>query len=94
MKFLDALLGRSRPKQPQLDALFGVTGAAITLEASAGMKPTGEAAVCFKPASGQSFAAASEELKGLLELAVKEAGSTLRITDDSYGYRWVALVDP
>ena len=94
MKFLDALLGRSKPKQPKLDALFGVTGAAITLEAAAGMRPTGQAAVCFKPASGQGFAAASEELQGLLELAVKEAGSTLRITDDSYGYRWVALVDP
>jgi hypothetical protein len=94
VKFLDALLGRSRPKQAKLDALFGVTGAAITLEAAAGMRPTGQAAVCFKPASGQGFAAASEELHGLLELAVKEAGSTLRITDDSYGYRWVVLADP
>ena len=94
MKFLDALLGRSRPKQAKLDALFGVTGAAITLEAAAGMRPTGQAAVCFKPASGQGFAAASEELHGLLELAIKEAGSTLRITDDSYGYRWVVLADP
>jgi hypothetical protein len=94
VKFLDALLGRSRPKQPQLDALFGVTGAAVTLEASAGMKPTGQAAVCFKPASGQGFAAASEELKGLLELAVREAGSTVAVTDDRYGYRWVTLADP
>jgi PspA associated protein B len=94
VKFLDALLGRSRPKQAKLDALFGVTGAAITLEAAAGMRATGQAAVCFKPASGQGFAAASEELHGLLELAIKEAGSTLRITDDSYGYRWVVLADP
>jgi hypothetical protein len=94
VKFLDALLGRSRPKQPKLDALFGVTGAAITLEAAAGMRPTGQAAVCFKPASGQGFAAASEELHGLLELAVKEAGSTLTVTDDRYGYRWVVLADP
>ncbi|HJW59160.1 MAG TPA: hypothetical protein VJ931_05955 [Actinomycetota bacterium] len=94
MKFLDALLGRSRPAQPKLDALFGVTGAAITLEAAAGTRPTGQAAVCFKPASGQGFAAASEELHGLLELAVKEAGSTLRVTDDRYGYRWVVLSDP
>ena len=38
MKFLDALLGRSKPAQPKLDALFGVTGAAITLEAAAGVK--------------------------------------------------------
>ena len=58
------------------------------------MKPTGQAAVCFKPASGQGFAAASEELQGLLELAVKEAGSTLAVTDDRYGYRWVVLDDP
>jgi hypothetical protein len=94
VRFLDALLGRSRPKQAKLDALFGVTGAAITLEASAGMRPTGQAAVCFKPASGQGFEAASEELHGLLELAVKEAGSTLRVTDDRYGYRWVVLADP
>ena len=94
MKFLDALLGRSKPAQPKLDALFGVTGAAITLEASAGMKPTGQAAVCFKPASGQGFAAASEELQGLLELAVKEAGSSVQVTDDRYGYRWIVLADP
>jgi hypothetical protein len=94
VKFLDALLGRSKPAQPKLDALFGVTGAAIGLEATAGMKPTGQAAVCFKPASGQGFAAASEELKGLLELAVKEAGSKLEVTDDRYGYRWIVITDP
>jgi hypothetical protein len=94
VKFFDALLGRTKPAQPKLDALFGVTGAAITLEAAAGMKPTGQAAVCFKPASGQGFAAAAEELEGLLELAVKEAGSTLEVTDDRFGYRWVVLADP
>ena len=94
MKFLDALLGRSRPKQPKLDALFGVTAAAVTLEASLGLRPTGQAAVCFKPASGQGFAVASEELRGLLELAVKEAASTVRVEDDRYGYRWVVLGDP
>ena len=94
MKFLDALLGRSKPAQPKLDALFGVTGAAITLEAAAGMKPTGQAAVCFHPASGQSFEAASEELKELLELAISEAGSTMAVTDDRYGYRWIVLTDP
>jgi hypothetical protein len=94
VKFLDALLGRSKPKQAKLDSLFGVTAAAITLEASAGLRPTGQAAVCFKPASGEGFAVASEELRGLLELAVKEAGSTLRVEDDRFGYRWVVLGDP
>ena len=94
MRFLDVLLGRTKPKQANLDALFGLSGAAITLEAALGMKPSGEAAVCFKPASGAGFAATSEELTELLELAVRESGSTLRVSDDRYGYRWVVLGDP
>lgn len=94
MKFLDALLGRSKPKQANLDALFALPGAAITLEAGAGLRSSGQAAVCFKPASGQGFAATSSELTELLSMAVKEAGSTLRVEDDQYGYRWVVLGDP
>ena len=94
MKFLDALLGRSKPAPAKLDALFAVSGAAITLEAGLGLRPTGQAAVCFKPASGQGFAVASTELTELLALAVKEAGSTVRVEDDRYGYRWVVLGDP
>jgi len=94
VKFLDALLGRSKPKQANLDALFALPGAAITLEAGAGLRPTGQAAVCFKPASGQGFATTSSELTELLAMAVKEAGSTLGVEEDKYGYRWVVLGDP
>jgi hypothetical protein len=94
MKFLDVLLGRTKPTQAKLDALFGLSGAAITLEAALGMKPSGEAAVCFKPASSADFAATADELTELLELAVKESGSTLRVADDRFGYRWVVLGDP
>ncbi len=94
MKILDTLLGRTKPKQANLDALFAVSGAAITLQAGAGLQPSGEAAVCFKPASGEGFATTSTELTELLDLAVKEAGSTLRVEDDRYGYRWVIIGDP
>ena len=34
MKFLDSILGRTKPKRANLDALFAVPGAAITLEAA------------------------------------------------------------
>ena len=51
MKFLDALLGRTKPKPANLDALFAIPNAAISLEAAAGLKPAGSAAVCFRPAS-------------------------------------------
>ena len=94
MRFLDALLGRSEPKQAKLDALFALPSAAVTLEAGAGMRSAGQAAVCFKPASGQDFASTSKELTELLQMAVSEAGSKLEVSDDQYGYRWVVLGDP
>lgn len=96
MGFLDALLGRTKPAQPNLDHLFGLPGAQITLQAGEGMQPTGQAAVCFKPASAQSFADTEKELVELLNL--DEAGSdptaakaTLSSQEDEFGYRWVIV---
>ena len=94
MKFLDALLGRTKPKQPDLDALFAVTGAAVTLQASVGLRPSGQAAVAFKPASGQAFAATSKEMLELARFSGRTSGTDLRTTDDEYGYRWIVLADP
>jgi len=94
MRFLDALLGRTKTKQPNLNALFAVTGAAVTLQASLGLRPSGQAAVAFKPASGQAFAATSNELLELARYSGTTSGTDLRITDDEYGYRWIVLDDP
>jgi hypothetical protein len=94
VSFLDALLGRSKPKPAKLDALFAISGAAVGLEAALGLRPTGRAGVCFKPASGMGFESASQELRQLLDLAVREGGGKLEISDDRYGYRWVVLDDP
>ncbi|CAN5722137.1 hypothetical protein BH18ACT15_BH18ACT15_12540 [soil metagenome] len=94
MSFLDTLLGRTKPKKPDLDALFALPSAAVTLEASAGLKPAGEAAVCFKPASGQAFAGMKTELQDLLELSAGQSDSLLEETDDKYGYHWLAVKDP
>jgi hypothetical protein len=96
MGFLDALLGRTKPADANLDHLFGLPDAQITLEAAEGMRPTGEAAVCFKPASAQSFAETEKELVELLNLG--EAGTdpnaakaTLSNQEDEFGYRWVVV---
>jgi hypothetical protein len=96
MGFLDALLGRTKPAEANLDHLFGLPGAQITLEAAEGMRPTGEAAVCFKPASAQSFAETEKELVALLNL--DEAGTdpnaaktTLSSQEDEFGYRWIVV---
>ncbi len=94
MKFLDTLLGRTKPKPANLDALFALPSAAVTLDAGAGLKSTGRAAVAFKPASGQVFAEAGTELAPLLEMAAEQSGSQIREETDTYGYRWVVIEDP
>ena len=94
MSLLDTLLGRTKPKKPDLDALFALPSAAVTLEASAGLKPGRQAAVCFKPASGQAFAGMRKELEELLKLSAGQSGSRLEETDDTYGYHWLVVEDP
>jgi hypothetical protein len=93
MKWVDTILGRTKPKPANLDALFAVPGAAITLEAAMGLQPAGAAAVCFKPASGYDFASACTEIGQLLELSGKDTGSEVTQTEDSYGYHWIVIRD-
>jgi len=46
--FLDTLLGRTKPVPPNLDALFALPSAAITLQAATDFTPTGAGSVCFR----------------------------------------------
>jgi hypothetical protein len=94
MSLFDALLGRTRLKKSNLDALFALPSAAVTLQAEAGLGPSGEGAVCFKPVTGQEFEALSRELEQLLQLDARDSGSGLREREDEYGYRWIVLTDP
>jgi len=94
MSLFDTLLGRTKPKQANLDALFALPSAAVTLQAEAGLRPSGGAAVAFKPASGQAFAEARSELEDLLGMSARESQTELREEEDAFGYRWVVLSDP
>jgi hypothetical protein len=53
MGFLDAILGRTKPVKPNLDVLFAVPAASLTLQADLGLAPTGIGGVCFSSAEGQ-----------------------------------------
>ncbi len=93
MKWVDSILGRTKPKRANLDALFAVPSASITLEASLGLKSAGASAVCFKPASAYDFASTTNELDELLELSSKDTGSVISHQEDSYGYHWIIVRD-
>ncbi|MBB4930808.1 hypothetical protein F4561_001628 [Lipingzhangella halophila] len=91
MSFFRALLGRSKPAKPDLDQLFGLPSAAITLQATAGFRPTGTGSVAFRPAEGQAFASLEQDITALLNA---DNGPEVEPTRDEYGYTWLVLRSP
>ncbi|MGN9839618.1 PspA-associated protein PspAB [Nonomuraea sp. H19] len=87
MGWLDALLGRSKPAKPDLDALFALPSAAVTLQAATGLEPTGQGSVSFRAAEGGAFATLERDVKALLGERVEES-------DDGYGYTWLLVRRP
>lgn len=83
MGIFDTLLGRTKPVRPNLDALFALPAAAVTLQASAGLVPTGQAGVCFKPPAGQAFAQMQNDVEQLLRTPDEPADPPSPTTDAS-----------
>jgi hypothetical protein len=90
---LDTLFGKKRLKGANLDKLFALSTARVSLEIEQGLKPAGAAAVIFKPLSASEFVRAENELQALLDLAANESGSEIRRQGDTYGYEWLVLRD-
>lgn len=92
MGFLDVILGRSKPVKPDLDRLFALSTAAVTLEAAAGFVPTGLGSVCFRAAEGAAFAQLEKDIRELLDA---DDGPKVEASTDSFGYTWLlASHDP
>ena len=87
MGFLDTLLGRTKPVQPNLDALFSLPTAAVTIQAAMGFTPTGTGSVSFRPAEGRAF----QEIEGEVreQLAKGDDAAPGEVTGDSYGFTWL-----
>lgn len=74
MGLLDTLLGRTKPVRANLDALFALPSAAITLQTAAGLISSGKAGVCWKPPAGRSPEDVRQEIAELL--AIPDIGET------------------
>ena len=89
MGIWDAITGRSRVKANNLDALFNVPNAAITLQTAAGLVPTGTGSVCFRSAAGAAFA---ETRNDVVELIRSDSSAPeVDVTDDGFGYTWLVV---
>jgi hypothetical protein len=82
----DALRGQSRPRPARLDQLFALPSAALTLEASMGLHPTGVGSVCFRAAEGQAAVTTQQEAAALV---AADGGPATESRVDEYGYTWL-----
>lgn len=88
MGFFDSLFGRSKPARPDLDQLFAMPGAALTLEAAMDYRPTGVGAVAFRKPAGKAFAAVQQEIQDLLDL---DSGPKVAVQEDTFGFTWLVV---
>jgi hypothetical protein len=88
VKWLDAALGRSKETKPNLDSLFALPDAAVTLQAALSVRPTGCGAVCFRAAEGTAFSQVQGDLQQLLDA---DGGPKVEVSTDSYGFTWLLV---
>jgi hypothetical protein len=84
--FWDSVLGRTKPSGPDLDALFALPSAAITLQVSLDMLPTGRGSVAFRAPEGRAFADVEAEVRSLLDAG---GGRPVEVKSDAFGFTWL-----
>jgi hypothetical protein len=90
--FLDTLLGRTKPVPPNLDQLFELPTAALTLQAGMGLAPTGTGSVCFRATEGRAFHDIESDVRQLLSMS--ENAAPVEVSEDSYGFTWLVCKHP
>lgn len=90
--FLDAVLGRRKAARPDLDALFALPHAAISLHAAMDLLPTGRGSVAFRAPEGRAFADVESEVRALLDA---DGGPPVELASDDFGFTWLVVrTDP
>ena len=88
MGFWDVVRGQERRKGPNLDNLFALPGAAITLQTALGVIPTGLGSVCFRAAEGGASVETEADAVALVEA---DGGPKVERSVDSFGFTWLVL---
>ncbi len=89
MGLWETITGRTRPRRANLDALFLVPSAAITLQTAAGLTPTGDGSVCYRAATGAGFHQAQDEMVALLRGAAD--APQVQTSNDAFGFTWLQV---
>ncbi len=92
MGLRDTLFGRTKQVAPNLDNLFGLPTAALTLESELDLVSSGQAGLCFKSGSGESTLTTDADIKQLLDF--DETNNKVTLTTDDLGFKWLVVTDP
>jgi hypothetical protein len=87
----DTIFGRTKQVAPQLDNLFALPTAALTLQTELELISSGEAGLCFKSGSGEATLATDDDLKELLNF--EEDNNKVTFTTDDLGFKWLVIDD-
>ncbi len=88
MGFFDNIMGRKKPPRADLDQLFGLPSAAITLQAALDYQPAGIGSVAFRAPQGKAFAEVQQEVQDLLDA---DGGPKVESQVDDFGYTWLVV---
>ncbi|MHB2029048.1 MAG: PspA-associated protein PspAB [Acidimicrobiales bacterium] len=92
MGLRDTLFGRTKQVAPNLDNLFALSTAALTLESELDLVSSTHAGLCFKSGSGESSLTTDEDIKQLLDF--DETTNKVSLTTDDLGFKWLVVTDP
>lgn len=87
MGIFDAILGRTKPPQADLDVLFAVPQAALSLQTE-GFATTGAGSVCFRDVEGAADDAVMADAEKLITTS---AGATVTRSTDRFGFHWLTV---
>jgi hypothetical protein len=88
----DTLFGRTKQVAPNLDNLFALPTAALTLESELDLVSSGQGGLCFKSGSGESTLSTDEDIKQLLDF--DQTNNKVTLTTDDLGFKWLVVTDP
>ena len=89
MGLWEAMRARTQPKRNNLDALFHVPSAAITLQTALGFEPTGTGSVCYRSAAGAAFAQTQADVVALIRDDAE--APEVEVTQDDFGFTWLVV---
>jgi hypothetical protein len=88
----DALFGRTKQVAPQLDNIFALPGAALTLQSELDLVSSGQAGLCFKAGSGESSKLSDDDIMELLNFDAEK--DSVSLSTDDLGFKWLVVNDP